>query len=328
MESKSRRWLLATLASTTALSGCLNDGDNNSPDEGNPTVTDTPNPTETPVIEETSTPEDTPTPEPEPTETVAEPDFRIESVSVNRSPVRESELITVITEIANVGDGDGVASASLYFKGEQQLTKSESIAAKDRDTIEFEFDTTGLSTTEHELAVEIKNERRLVSFEVEPNLSQPDLVEFNRPDPVIQEQSDDSNGISAVIENEGDSGNVGYALVTHTEDMFFDEWEFEPDDKGVEEFNSGETQTFQLQPDVVDVLYYYKTICWTASVSGSIQNPNDRLVTVDLKLIESSTEIHEETINIAASSKKGFEIDLDKPESPRGTINAEIDLRE
>ena len=329
-----RRYLVGVAAGITGgLSGCSGDssgggGDGESDGDGqdgdaSPTPTKSSTPTKTSTSTATSTPTDTATPTPEPAT------YAFLSVTPERVEAVRGESISISATIQNRGGKDGEPTVEVLLGGEELVTKSPTVVAGESTTVVAELDTADLATGSHQYTFDTGDASISGDLTVAEPTPEPTLVDSAIPEPTQGDLSQDGRDFTVDIENDGDTGEVGAALV-YTVTGYDDIWREEQDieDRDVVSIDGGATRMVTLQGGDLEVGESKFTFrLWPHTIEATVANEGRAGGTVDVSVVNDGTTFATKEISLRPGQEQTitFQTDFSSANEEPSDVDLEIE---
>lgn len=248
------------------------------------------------------------------TVTVEEPSASLTALSPTNTAVERGATAEFS---ATVSKGDGVATevtVEFTVDGDSRGSETVTVQPDAEETVDFDLDTADLSVGDHDVVVSAAGEEIAGILTVERPAPDAVITEELVPAPVLQDTSQDGAEFSATILNDGDAGDVGYALV-FTLTQFGDPWESGTESRDVERFDAGEEKQVSQQgrPGAGDEYYTFRV--WPAQVRAEVENQGLGDGPVTVELLDDGEVVDTRTENIPAGDSVSVEFRLEAPET-------------
>lgn len=311
-----RRQLLAgmTVGLSLSIAGCNqsaaggdgdNDGDPGDDSDGATSPTETPTPSRTPTATKTPTATETPTPTPA--------EFSFLSVTPETVDVERGEAISISATIENRGGTEGAPTVTVSIGSEQIASETPTLGAGESTSIVTDVDTTDISTGSHEYTFAVADTSISGDLTVSEPAPEPTLVDSAIPEPTQGELGQDGRDFSVEVSNDGDTGDVGAALlytVTDYDDIWSEEQDLE--DRDVVAIDGGQTRSVTLQggdPEVGESKFTFRL--WPHSIEATVANEGRVGGTILVEVVNGASAFDSRKIDLRPGQERSVSFETD-----------------
>lgn len=243
---------------------------------------------------------------------VVETTIELSEVSPIDASAQRGTAVDLSVTLTNTGSLEGTADVTFVLDGQTQGTDSVTVGGDDETTYTRTVETADMDVGEYDFAFQLGDQEIAGTMTVEEARPEAAIGEVLIPSPVGQGTSQDGNAFNIDVLNEGDAGDVGYAL-TFTLTEFGDPWESSVESSDVERFDADEQKEVSLsgQPGVGDEYFAFRL--WPAQVRADVTNEGIADGPIEVTLLDAGDPVETKSVDVPAGETVEVEFRLPAP---------------